>query len=209
MTADLTMLRALGMLRPSGFIDLCVLLTLLAGTCGCAGARDEFAAYRQNVREKYPTVLQISTAELAGWLSDSNRVPPLLLDVREEVEFRVSHLKDARLVRQEDDARVVVGGIPAQSPIVVYCSVGVRASDFALELQRAGYTNVFNLDGAIFQWANEGRAIYSGSNVVTCVHPYNRKWGRFLKKELHADVQPSSEAGCVRDRSETSPRQPS
>lgn len=188
MTAEQAVLWTLGKLRPSGFMEFGVTLMLLAVTYGCAGERDEFVAFRQNVRAKYPTVLQISTADLAGWLSDSNRVPPRLLDVRSATEFLVSHLQGAKLVRQDDDARTVVGGSPPQRPIVVYCSVGVRSSAFALELQRAGYTNVFNLDGAIFQWANEGRAIYSGSQVVTCVHPYNQKWGRFLKKELRAAV---------------------
>jgi hypothetical protein len=45
---------------------------------------------------------------------------------------------------------------------------------------------VYNLDGSIFQWANEGRPLYSGTNRVASVHPYDREWGRFLKKELHA-----------------------
>ena len=176
------------MLRPWSFFEFCVPLLLLVGTCGCTGERDEWAAYRQTVREKYPTVQQISTAELATWLGDANRVPPRLLDVREAAEFRVSHLKGAQWVRPDDHARILADGIPAQSPIVVYCSVGLRSSAFALELQRAGYTQVFNLDGALFQWANEGRAVYAGSKIVAHVHPYNPKWGRFLKKDLRADA---------------------
>ena len=169
---------------------LCVSLGLLMG-CGCAAAPADLDSYRQRVRERYPTVRQISTAALAGWLSDSNRPPPMLLDAREEVEYRVSHLKDARLVRKADRAQGAAGSLPAQTPIVVYCSVGARSSEFALELQKAGHTNVFNLDGSIFQWANEGRPVFSGSNVVTRVHPYDRKWGRFLKKELHAETPPA------------------
>lgn len=164
----------------------CVALILFCAALAIAAEPDDFAAYRQTIREKYSTVRQISTAALADWLSDSNRAPPLLLDVREEAEYRVSHLKDAQWVRKEDRGRLVANGLAAQTPLVVYCSVGARSSEFAWELQTAGHTNVFNLDGSIFQWANEGRPVFSGSNVVMRVHPYNRKWGRFLKKDLHA-----------------------
>jgi rhodanese-related sulfurtransferase len=170
----------------SDAVVLPAMLILLVGVYASAADADDLAAYRQTVREDYPTVRQMSTAALADWLSDSNRAPPRLLDVREEAEYRVSHLKDARLVRKDDRGRVVAAGVAAQTPLVVYCSVGARSSEFARELQTAGHTNVFNLDGAIFQWANEGRPVFSGSNVVRRVHPYNRQWGRFLKKELHA-----------------------
>lgn len=44
------------------------------------------------VRKRFPEVRQLQTAELAVWLSDTNRPQPVLLDVREVEEFAVSHL---------------------------------------------------------------------------------------------------------------------
>jgi rhodanese-related sulfurtransferase len=170
----------------SDAVVLPAMLMLLVGVYASTADADDLAAYRQTIREKYPTVRQMSTEHLAEWLSDTNRVPPLLLDVREEIEYRVSHLKDAQWVRKDGRVRLVANALASQRPLVVYCSVGARSSEFAWKLQTAGHTNVFNLDGSIFQWANEGRPVFSGSNVVMRVHPYNRKWGRFLKKDLHA-----------------------
>ena len=70
--------------------------------------------------------------------------------------------------------------------IVAYCSVGYRSSVFAERLQRAGYLNVRQLDGGIFQWANEGRPLAGGK----VVHPYNARWGRYLHSELRVAVAP-------------------
>ena len=93
-------------------------------------------------------------------------------------------------------ARTRAETLPPERPIVVYCSVGVRSSELARALQAVGRTNVFNLDGAIFQWANEGRPLYAGSNVVTTVHRDNRKWGRFLRRDCMPMRLTSSEGAC-------------
>jgi len=73
-------------------------------------------------------------------------------------------------------------------PIVVYCSVGYRSSALAEKLARAGMTNVFNLEGSIFAWANEGRPVYRGDTLLNPaqVHPFNTKWGQLLRPELRA-----------------------
>jgi hypothetical protein len=49
----------------------------------------------------------------------------------------------------------------------------------------SGRANVFNLQGSIFQWANDGRALIANDRVVHVVHPYNERWGVLLNPELH------------------------
>jgi 3-mercaptopyruvate sulfurtransferase SseA len=71
-------------------------------------------------------------------------------------------------------------------PIVVYCSVGYRSSRLAERLQKAGCTNVFNLDGSIFQWANEGRLLERDGRPVNEVHPYSQTFGQLLRSEHRA-----------------------
>jgi hypothetical protein len=44
-----------------------------------------------------------------------------------------------------------------------------------------------NLDGSIFQWANEGRAVYRGDVPVQQVHPYGKRWAGLLKEGLSGD----------------------
>ena len=140
-------------------------------------------------RAKFPDVKQITTGALAQWLAESNRVPPLLIDARSEAEFRVSHLPNALHTDSVQDVKKLAAGSDDQArPVVVYCAVGYRSSAFAQRLQKAGLTNVYNLDGAIFQWANEGRELYRANERVKEVHPYDRKWGQLLKPEYRANV---------------------
>jgi rhodanese-related sulfurtransferase len=147
----------------------------------CLIHQPDFPALRREIRRRFPDVAQIQTAELAAWLDATNRPPPVLLDVRTKEEFTVSHLPQARSV---DPAGELPGDISRNAPVVTYCSVGYRSSQFARRLQQAGFTNVRQLDGSIFQWANEGRPLAGGTQV----HPYDAAWGQFLKPELRATV---------------------
>jgi hypothetical protein len=79
---------------------------------------------------------------------------------------------------------------PLDLPIVTYCSVGYRSGAFAERLRSAGFTNVVNLEGSIFRWANEGRPLFRSARPVTEVHPYNRTWGLLLKEDRRAGVAP-------------------
>ena len=132
------------------------------------------------VRVCFPSVPQISTAGLAAWLSDRQRPRPLLLDIREREEFDVSHLAGAIAILPNARPEVVTILAGQNTPIVVYCSVGYRSSALASKLIKAGFTNVKNLEGSIFQWANEGRPIEAGGKAVKLVHPYHRLFRRLL-----------------------------
>ncbi|MFD2099747.1 rhodanese-like domain-containing protein [Flagellimonas iocasae] len=108
---------------------------------------------------------------------------PLVLDAREKEEFQVSHLKDAVWVGYEDfDLDQVMQQVPSkENPIVVYCSIGVRSEDIGERLKNAGYTNVKNLYGGIFEWKNKGYPVYDEQQQETKkVHAFNTYWGRFL-----------------------------
>lgn len=138
---------------------------------------------REVIRKKFPDVRQLSTADLAAWLADTNRPAPFLVDAREPEEFQVSHLRGARNLTAVKAVKAAVqSGAP---PVVVYCSVGYRSSALVEKLQKAGLTNVFNLEGSIFAWANEGRPVQRGTNVVQEVHPYSAKWGALLDERFH------------------------
>jgi rhodanese-related sulfurtransferase len=142
------------------------------------------------VREDFPDVRQMSTDELASVLNNAEHPAPLILDIREPEEFEVSHLPGARQVSPGSDPGIALGDIPRDQPIVVYCSVGYRSSRFAARLAEAGFADVANLEGSIFQWANEGRPLENasgGANVK--VHPYDARWGKLLDPDLRADTE--------------------
>ena len=160
-----------------------------AAILGCAvpaRAGSELEAVRAKVHAKYPTVHQLPTAELATWLSDKNRPSSVLIDARTEEEFAISHLPGARRVDLKPSA--LAKSLGTNRSVVVYCSVGYRSSQLAERLQRAGLTNVFNLDGSIFQWANEGRPLESAGKTAKLVHPYNSSMAKLLREDLRANV---------------------
>ena len=138
------------------------------------------------VRHDFPTVQRISPKEVAAWLQDSKREQPVLLDVRTKPEFEVSHIHGAQRVEPGSEAGALK--LARGKPIVTYCSVGYRSGAFAKTLQEAGYQNVRNMSGSIFQWANEGRPVERNGRRVKKVHPYNALWGKLLKAPLRAGV---------------------
>lgn len=109
----------------------------------------------------------------------------LLLDAREKREYKVSHLKNALFVGYNTfDLKKTVRKIPdKKTPIVVYCSLGVRSEDIAEQLQKAGFKNVLNLYGGIFEWKNKGYEVVTSKNKVTeKVHAYSKEWSKWLLK---------------------------
>ncbi len=75
------------------------------------------------IRQDFPEVKRITTAELVAWLEDEERVVPLLLDVRTKAEFERSHLRNAQQI-----APIAPGPLLQEvkdRPIVTYCSGGL------------------------------------------------------------------------------------
>jgi rhodanese-related sulfurtransferase len=104
------------------------------------------------------------------------------LDAREPNEFAVSHLSSAHYVGYDHFDMKSVESIPKDERIVVYCSVGYRSEKVAEQLIAAGYKNVSNLYGGIFEWVNEGQSVVDATGPTERVHAFNRKWGIWLKK---------------------------
>lgn len=135
----------------------------------------------ERIHKDYPDVQQISTKDLAVWLARPNTVKPVLLDVRTKEEFAASHLVEAHRVDGEAELRNEDLPDDKQRAIVVYCSTGERSAAFGRRLQRAGYSSVMLLEGAIVRWANERRPMTDGRGLVTRVHPPDPETARLLK----------------------------
>lgn len=108
----------------------------------------------------------------------------ILLDARKKEEFEVSHLKNAIHVGYNSfDLEKIKSKIPNKkdTKIVVYCSVGIRSETIAHKLIKAGYTNVFNLYGGIFEWKNNNfKVVNLKGNTTDSVHTFNKKWSKYL-----------------------------
>jgi len=92
--------------------------------------------------------------ELAQWLADPDRSPPLLLDVREEWEFEHAHVSGAYHLPMTQIASQL-NTLEETAEIVCICHHGIRSMQVAGFLSNHGFTQVFNLTGGIDAWAQE------------------------------------------------------
>ncbi|MGB3311682.1 MAG: rhodanese-like domain-containing protein [Nodosilinea sp.] len=142
------------------------------------------------VKWAFPGVPTLTPQSLANWLSEAKDPLPILLDVRQDDEFAVSHLPEAHAAPNLNAALAL--GLNRDRPIVAYCSVGYRSARLVTGLQEAGYTQVYNLSGSIFQWANQGRSLVHSGQPTAVVHPYSPSWGLLLKPGLAHRLEASN-----------------
>lgn len=106
--------------------------------------------------------------------------PYVLLDVRTPEEYKVSHLKGARLVNHHSFRLSELKDIPKDKTVIVYCTVGFRSSKAGIKLQEAGYTDVRNLEGGMINWVNKGYPVFNAEGRTNRIHPYSGFWGFWL-----------------------------
>jgi rhodanese-related sulfurtransferase len=120
----------------------------------------------------------ISVEELA--MPKTNAV---ILDAREPQEYQVSHIKDAVYVGYDDFQlkNITTQILNKNENIVVYCSLGIRSEVIASQLKKAGYTNVKNLYGGIFEWKNKDFNVYNSEEKETdSIHTFSKTWSKWL-----------------------------
>jgi len=126
------------------------------------------------------TIPYISVTELRMQQSKNDVT---ILDSRELNEYQVSHIKSAILVGYDTfSMETVVGTIKnKKTSIVVYCTLGIRSEMIAAKLQKAGYIDIKNLYGGIFEWKNkEYEVIDSTQNTTNNIHTFSKEWSKWL-----------------------------
>lgn len=108
---------------------------------------------------KFPTlsqlnqVRQLSASELRDRIASAN--PPMLVDVREEDEYRgeLGHIAGAQLIPlKELPERIGELGDAKGRDIVAICRVGVRSATAAAIFTGLGFEHVWNLKGGMIEW---------------------------------------------------------
>jgi rhodanese-related sulfurtransferase len=94
----------------------------------------------------------LTAPELAAWLADPERTPPLLLDVREAWEFAKCHIPGAvPMAMQTVPTRFQE--LDEEAQIVCICHHGARSMQVASWLERQGFAHMINLTGGVHAWA--------------------------------------------------------
>jgi rhodanese-related sulfurtransferase len=107
----------------------------------------------------------------------------LILDAREKNEFDVSHIASAKFVGYDrfSSEKFSEEIKNKETPIIVYCSLGIRSEDVGEKLKKAGFTNIKNLYGGIFEWRNnEYPVIDSDGKETEMIHVFSPIWGVWL-----------------------------
>ena len=171
-----------------GFATIALLLALITLPSTLLAEPFTLEAVRAQVRSDFSQVQQLSTDDLGRAMAGKGNI--LVLDVREENEFAVSRIDGAQRVdpgiwRWQFMNRF--GDKVRGKTVVFYCSVGVRSSKLAANVQAAlkeqGAKAIYNLDGGVFAWHNEARALVSGKGATKFVHPFDGTWGKLVKRQ--------------------------
>ncbi|MCY7349858.1 MAG: rhodanese-like domain-containing protein [Cytophagaceae bacterium] len=144
------------------------------------------SVFGQIKSRSYKAMIDALNAETVPYVSCAQlKTMPqaILLDTRQRPEYDVSHLPGARWVGYDEFDLTRVKDLPKTTPIVVYCSVGYRSEKVGEKLLSAGYKNVSNLYGSLFEWINQGNAVVGTDGKPTNrVHGYSRFWGVWLTR---------------------------
>lgn len=111
--------------------------------------------------------------------SESAR-PPVLLDVRQPLDYTNGHLPSATLVPRRVLEFRLPNLLPCQAtPLVVCDQRGDRAADDAAWLEFLGYDDVRYLDGGVDAWQHAGHAVVEATNGVpsTALHVEGKRFG--------------------------------
>lgn len=137
--------------------------------------------YDQKLQSLYKnTVPLIQPHEVKQKLNQQDVV---ILDTRSAKEYSVSHLPNAKFIDYDRFDISQLEDVSKDREVVVYCSVGYRSEKIGEKLQEAGFKNVSNMYGGIFQWKNADFEVINQEGEITdSVHTYNKRWSKWLEE---------------------------
>jgi rhodanese-related sulfurtransferase len=109
--------------------------------------------FQKLVAEAKKNITEISPADAQ---SQTER-GALLIDVREEEDWREDHAKGAKHLTRGTVELEIEEQVPdLKTPIICYCGGGSRAALVAESLQKMGYENVRSIAGGFRAWKEAG-----------------------------------------------------
>jgi rhodanese-related sulfurtransferase len=86
-----------------------------------------------------------------------NQGKTAVVDVREPSAFAAGHLRDAKNIPlKELPNRLGELDKFKSKPVIAVCQTGVQSSKAAAQLKKAGFSEVFSLDGGVSAWQAQG-----------------------------------------------------
>jgi rhodanese-related sulfurtransferase len=96
----------------------------------------------------------MNVSEFSKKITESGVV---ILDVRTPGEFAEGYIEDAQNIDfQSGNFENEIAALDKNVTYAVYCRSGNRSGQAAKIMHDAGFHDVYNLDGGVIDWANEG-----------------------------------------------------
>jgi len=150
----------------------------MAASCDNSG-KTESAAYNALLELMLSdSVPVISVAELS-----SAKDSVTILDTRDSKEYSVSRIPGAIYVGFDTFDIDEVNHLSKNKPVVVYCSVGYRSEKIGEKLLDAGFDDVKNLYGGIFEWVNQNQTVVDDDGPTQRIHPYSMLWSMWINND--------------------------
>jgi rhodanese-related sulfurtransferase len=109
----------------------------------------------------------VSAQQLSAYMDGKEDF--VLLDVRNESEYKAGHIQGAQWVpRGSLEFSVQDIAKDPDTKVVLYCRSGGRSALATITMMEMGYTNVADLDGGFKDWVAQGNAFFNmhGENKV-------------------------------------------
>ena len=96
----------------------------------------------------------LSVSEFSNKVAETGVIT---LDVRTPSEFNEGHIEGALLVDfQSGNFENEIASLDKSKTYAVYCRSGSRSGQAVKVMSEAGFTNIYNLNGGVIDWANAG-----------------------------------------------------
>jgi rhodanese-related sulfurtransferase len=100
---------------------------------------------------------------------------PLIIDIREEREYRLGHIEGAfHVSRNRLESKVLEIAPEFDTPIVIYCALGTSCLDAVEALRQLGYQRIFALKGGLQNWLVAGGLVESSRSQASLRGPVSR-----------------------------------
>ena len=90
----------------------------------------------------------------------------ILVDVRTSDEYNSGYIENSLNIDYfSNDFSVNADKLDKNTPIILYCRSGKRSSISANKISKLGFKEIYNLEGGILEWIEEGNAIVFNDTI--------------------------------------------
>ena len=109
------------------------------------------------------SINQMNSDELIEFIELNDAV---LVDVRTEDEYNSGYIENSLNIDYfSNDFSLNTDKLDKSTPIILYCRSGKRSSMSANKISKLGFKEIYNLEGGILEWIEEGNAVVFNDTI--------------------------------------------